>query len=290
MEIRDYLESLSGDQVSQHNAAQLEEALKEHETFIDAFNKDCCYMCGMKLSYFHASEPCMHWLLLPEGIKKTHVENYLTEPIGIFRIESYLRWLANTEAAFKNINDLPNDNPKGKLLETTIKFKNIEWSLNFGQSDLVGHPNSKNAAFPHFHMQILSDGMPFIRFNDCHIPFSNRDLFILEALKNDDLFGHSFLGGEGISAILDGDQLKIIDENMIPIENTEDATFHTKSIIRFPPDLRVTEEDVFRLKEESMANKIPLRKYIKQVYPSSEITAITGPGEGVIKKKGRSKR
>lgn len=74
------------------------------------------------------------------------------------------------------------------MLETTIKYKNIEWTLTYGQSDLDGHKDSQNANFPHFHLQMLVDELPFIRFNDFHIPFSKEDLFNIKLLKKRQCF------------------------------------------------------------------------------------------------------
>jgi len=62
-----------------------EENAKQYEDFTDAFSKDCCYLCGMKLSYFSPVEPCFHWLLLPDGIKKKHLIEYLKGAVGYFR-------------------------------------------------------------------------------------------------------------------------------------------------------------------------------------------------------------
>ena len=66
MEIRDFLKSLSDEEIAYSNKQQFIEADKEHTEFLNAFNKDCCYMCGMKLSYFHEAEKCLHWFLLPK--------------------------------------------------------------------------------------------------------------------------------------------------------------------------------------------------------------------------------
>ena len=59
-------------------------------------------------------------------------------------IENYLRWVASEEAFAKNINDLA-DEGSGKLLELTIKYKNLKWSFSCGESDLNGHEGGAEA-------------------------------------------------------------------------------------------------------------------------------------------------
>lgn len=288
MEVRDFLKSLSPELINEGNKQQFIEADEEHTEFLTAFKKDCCYLCGMKLSYFNESEKCFHWFLLPDGIRKKHFKEYLTEDFGFFQLESYLRWVANTDENIKNINDLRNKNPDGKLVETTIKYKNIEWSLNFGQTDLLGHTGSSNGDFPHFHMQIFKDERPFISFNNYHIPFSDYDKFMLKAIENEDLVEHLNLHGEGISVIEKESELEWIDDKMVPCENEDDATFHTRSFFEMPEGETITGDRILELKEEARKKGIPLRKYMKEMIPNIRIQSEVNPGKGVIEKKTRN--
>jgi len=290
MEIRDFLDSLPQEMIEKGNLEQIANADKEHKEFLSAFNNGFCYLCGMKLSYLNISEKCFHWFLLPDGIKKKYFDEYLTEPIGFFQIESYLRWVANTETYIKNINDLKNENPNGKLIETTIKYKHIDWSLNFGRTDLNGHETSKYATFPHFHLQILNNNLPFIGFDDYHIPFSKHDLFIIEAIKNEDIVEHHYLFGEGIGLIENEVDLKWIDQRMIPCESEEEATFHTRSFIQIPENIVITIDEIEEMRKESKDKGISFRKYIKEKIPNIKIISETFPGQGVVNKKKRKKR
>lgn len=290
MEIRDFFKNLSPEKIAELNYKQFEEAEKEHNEFLNALEKGCCYLCGMKLSYFNESEECLHWFLLPDGIRKKHFDNFLAKKIGYFQLESYLRWMANSVENIKNINDLKNENPNGKLIEDTIKFKNIEWSINFGITDLEGHTNSNNANFPHFHIQIFKDNLPFIRFNDYHVPFSKHDLFKLESIRNSDLVEHLYLHGEGISVIENENELKWFDEKMVPCKNEDEATFHTRSLFIIPNEESITVEQLNNLKQVAKEKAIPVRKYIKELIPNVIIYSKVHPGKGVVKKKTRNKR
>ena len=176
MKIKEILENLTPEEIEKENLEHLKENEEIFEEFKDAYFKKCCSLCGNKLEKFIPDEPCFHWFLHPKGIKKRDFKEYLSNPVDFFLLESYFRWLANLEVPLKNINDLKEEKTSAKLKEITIRFKNIEWSLNYGSTDLGGHLKTKNANFPHYHIQMLVNEQPFIRFNDFHIPFSKTDL------------------------------------------------------------------------------------------------------------------
>lgn len=235
MSLRDFLNDIPKEEIEKQNQEQLRQNEEIYKDFQEAFKKDCCSLCGNKLDYFCEYEPCFHWFTLPKGIKKRHFKEYLSEPIGYFKLESYFRWMATLLAPLKNINDLSDEMTESKLREITIKFKNIEWSLNYGQTDLDGHFNSKNADFPHFHIQILIDNRPFIRFNDYHIPFSKADLFNLQLKEEaDDLIDFRHSKGEGMSFIEDSENLKELDKIMKVADVENSAPFKTSSMIKMP--------------------------------------------------------
>jgi hypothetical protein len=133
-----------------------------------------CWICGDALTAFDQAEPCPHWLLKPDGFEKEHFE-LLTQKYSLIRLEHYLRWVANEEAFAKNINDLA-DEGSGKLVELTIKYKNLQWSFSCGASDLTGHEGGgAHSKRPHWHFQMYADDKPFIRYNDFHAPLSERE-------------------------------------------------------------------------------------------------------------------
>jgi hypothetical protein len=290
MNIRDHLSRLSPEEIQSYNAIQVETHKRAYNDFLNAFEKGCCSYCGMKLNYFNESERCLHWFLLPEGIRKRHFESYLQEPIGFFKLDFYLRWVASIAEPLKNINDLSQNISKSKIVERTIKFKNIEWSFNYGETDLNGH-DSMNANFPHFHIQINKDDKPFIRFNDCHIPFSKHDLDVLQTIKEaPDLFEVRHIYGEGMSFIENQENTDLLDETMLLADDPNSAALNTRSIIQIPNGQSISSVMIDKLYIESRETKIPFRNLLKKYYPDAKIDIQIEPGNGVPEMKKRRKR
>ena len=291
MNTRDYIESLSDEEISELNRKEIKRNESMFKDFKDAFENDCCSLCGNKLAYQDLIFPCFHWFILPNNIRKKDFNVFLSEPIGFFQLESYFRWVASLVTPMKNINDIEEEISESKLKEVTIKFKNIEWSLNYGVSDLEGHLNSKNAILPHFHLQMLVDNRPFIRFNDFHIPFSKSDLFTIKLQKEEsDLIEFSNLNGEGMSAIKNIEDLDEFDEMLTKAPNEEDAAFNTTTFFKMPKDGPMTGDDLLEIFNESENRQKPTRHILKEKYPESEIKTIINPGEGVPEMKKRNKR
>jgi hypothetical protein len=286
----DFMNNLTPKQIEEGNRKQEAENKEIYFEFSDAYSKECCFLCGMKLDYFNPSETCFHWFLKPSGIKKKHFKSCLSEYIGFFKLESYFRWLAHIEKPFKNINDLKCETTESKLLETTIKYKNIEWTLTYGQSELEGHKGSHNGDFPHFHLQMLVDGLPFIRFNDFHIPFSKKDLVNIELLKRDDvLFRNS--QAPGMADILeDSEMLEMIDELCTIPENEEDASLNFGTMIQMPEGKTMSGEEIAEIFKKSKQTKRPLRHLMKEHFPGASIVSEVKPADGVPEKKKRKKR
>lgn len=286
----DFMNNLTPEQIKEGNKKQMAENKAIYFEFSDAYTKGCCFLCGMKLDYFNASETCFHWFLKPPDLKKNHFKDYLSQDIGFFKLESYFRWLAHIEKPFRNINDLKCETSVSKLLETTIKYKNIEWTLTYGNSDLEGHKGSYNGDFPHFHFQMLVDGLPFIRFNDFHIPFSKEDLFNIELLKRDDvLFRNS--QAPGMTDILeDSEMLELLDDHCTVPENEEDASLNFGTMIQMPEGKTMSGEVIAEIFEESNRTKRPVRHLMKEHFPDASIVSQVTPADGVPIKKKRNIR
>lgn len=273
--------------LKEYNTAQMKNAAKQFSEFIKAFPKGFCNLCGMKLSYFSPEEPCFHWLLLPEGIKKKHLIEYFKDAVGYFQLQSYLRWVASTEEKFRHINDLT---PENKLVETTIRYKDLEWSFNIGHNDFIGHKGSKNGDFPHFHFQVVKNGLIQLKFNDCHIPLSKHDISLFDKINTDSNFEHKFSFGEGMSVIESEEEMEWVDEDMVPSEDESEGTFHTRTFYEIPEHITISAEEFEKLKEESKSANIPFRKYLKEKFPEIKLNSQLFPGPGIVAKKGRNKR
>ena len=290
MKIRKLLENLTPEEIEQNNLEHIEETDTIFKEFKDAYSKSCCSLCGNKIENFIPDEPCFHWFTLPIGIRKKHFKEYLSDQIGYFKLESYFRWMATLEKPLANINDLPGEESK-KLKEITIRWKNIEWSLNYGETDLKGHLDSKNANFPHFHIQVIQNNRPFLRFNDFHIPFSKEDIFTFKMIEEaGDLVDFNEGIGRGISAITDPSYLRELDKNMKISDDENKATFATTSMFNLPDGKTMSGEIIKKIFLESKETGIPTRHLIKKYFPEANVYTEVIPGKGVPDIKGRNKR
>jgi hypothetical protein len=238
---------------------------------------------------FDEAKPCFHWFTYPTGIKKKQFEKYLETPIGFFRIDSYLRWLANSERPIGNINDLKHETSSTSFLETTYRYKKIEWALSIGHTDKEGHQNAKVGAVPHYHIQMKVDDRIFLKFNDFHIPFSDEDLFNLELMEQagDKVkFDHAF--GHGMGMIEDDKNLEIIDDEMTIKDDIDNATFNRQTLIQAPEEQKISGKLVQQAIEESNRTKEPIGKILKRLMTDGKITTIISPGDGVPKMTKRS--
>src|SRR3989344_3360006 len=168
--------NLSQEEIDKINKDELERAEKEYNKFVSEFKLGKCSYCGENLDYFNKDKPCFHWLLIPKGIKKNDFNSFLKNS-ECFRLMSYLRWIANQEKPFNNINDLKIESKDSKVFEVTIIFQNKEWTFCCAKSDFDGHERFN---FPHYHLCVKIDGNRFINFHDYHLKLSEQDLFELK--------------------------------------------------------------------------------------------------------------
>lgn len=282
MNIRDFYNSLTPEQIEEGNRKQLEENKRVYEEFSSAYKQGTCSLCSLSLTEFISSKPCFHWFLRPYGIKKKHFQKYLSTPIGFFRFDSYLRWTANLNSPFKNINDLKSEMNPAKVVEYTIRYKNIDWSVSIGKTDRQGHPDTKNANFPHFHIQMKVDNNVFIKFNDFHIPFSEEDIFTFrsrEEVSDKVVWRNTF--GEGMSILEDDEALEQIDKLMTRTDDIENATFNTGTLIQMPEGETMDGETLSKAFKESKETGIPVRHILKKYFPQASFMTEITPGDGV---------
>lgn len=282
MNIREFYDSLTPEQIEDGNRRQLEESKQVYEKFTSAYKRGTCSLCGLSLTEFISSKPCFHWFLRPHGIKKKHFQKYLSTPIGFFRFDSYLRWIANLECPYKNINDLKCEMNPAKVVEYTIRYKKIDWSVSIGKTDRHGHPDTKNAKHPHFHIQMKVDNNVFIKFNDFHIPFSDDDIFTLRSMEEapDKVVWRNTFGA-GMSILEDDGTLKKLDKLMLRTEDTENATFNAGTLIKMPKGETMDGETISKALKESKETGIPVRHILKKYFPQASFMTEITPGDGV---------
>ncbi len=285
-----YLTQFTPEEIKRRNKEQHKQNEKEYTLFREKFSKGFCYICGEPLEIFKEENPCVHWLLRPKGFKKKNFKP-IYEKYGYFKLQAYLRWVANEENIFKNINDLLAEKTDKKLFETTIRFKNIEWSFSCDKSDYVGHTTSL-ISYPHYHFQMFIDQKPFITFSDFHIPFTNYDIWQLEMLSHSDKFKHRFVFGEGMEHAMSAVSAEDIINNSSVAEDETQALYNFSTTITAEPGSTISGNEIHKLLKESKEKNIPMAKLARSlknvsfqtiIYPSADVPEIA-------KRKGRNSR
>jgi hypothetical protein len=287
-----FLSSLPAEKVARINEMNLKEATEQHKQFSEAFEAGRCSFCGDLLTAFDPVKLCRHWLLKPEGVGKVHVEQ-IASRFSWCVLEYYLRWVANQEAFAKNINDLA-DEGTGKLLELTIKYKNLEWSFSCGAGDLAGHEGGgEHSKLPHWHFQMYVDGKPFVRFNDFHLPLSIADAGFLEFLRaNPGKIQRRLPGGIAMSELLDESTLEhlvTIDGSGKTDDEAENAPIKLHTIIKAEPGKTISSEDLYNLFQKARAEGVTATSKLRE-FKDVSIRTIVSAGPGVVRQATRSGR
>jgi hypothetical protein len=283
-DLNKFIDSFSKEEIERKNREQQEDNEKVYKDFLTNLKNGKCFLCNEKLDDFIVSKPCFHWFTYPKGIKKKYFKNYLKNPIGFFRIDSYFRWLANTEKPLGNINDLKEETSNSSFLETTYKYKNIEWAFSIGKTDIEGHQNSNFGDKPHYHIQMKVDNRIFLKFNDYHIPFTDEDLFTIELFEQaGDRVIKTNSYGHGMSSLEDEGNLEIFDDEMTITDDFDNATINRQTMIQAPEGETISGELIQKALEESRRTKKPIGKIMQRLMKDSKITTVLSPGDGVPK-------
>lgn len=223
-----FLRSLSPEQIEEGNRLDHAEHERQVAAFHAAYTDGKCYLCGEPFDQMRSSHPCTHWLLRRCRFRKNDLLK-ISERYDYHNIAAFLRWCANEEALLRNINDLSNEKSGRKVISYTIKWKNIEWTFDCTENDLLGH-GTGHSSVPHYHFQMRIDGRQFINFNEFHIPFSDRDMFQL-SLRDDPIVHHSFgAAGSGMQEAVSVDP-DLVLEHTVPTLNGNEATYHLSTMI-----------------------------------------------------------
>lgn len=282
-DLKTYFNNLGEDYIAEKNRQQDEENKRVHVDFINNLKKGKCFLCGMNMNSFKDSVHCFHWFTYPKGIRKKHFEPYLKKTIGFFQLDSYFRWLANSEVFLTNINDLRDETSSTSYLESTFRYKNIEWSFSVGNTDLEGHAGAKVGAEPHFHIQMKVDNQIFLRFNDFHIPFSDQDLFMIELRKqigNELLINQGSLNA-GMSVLENEEFLEELDKEIIRADDSKTAPFNRQTIVIAPEGQTISGEIIQQAYDESIRTKEPISKIIQRLVKDAQVITHISPGDSV---------
>lgn len=280
-DLKSFYESIPQQVVELENKRMLEENEKQFEEFISQLKNGFCYLCNEEINSFDKYNFCLHWFIIPNIIKKKYFDKELNnQEFSFFRMESYFRWLAHTENSFHNIIDLQEEMSNNSYYEATIKYKNIEWSFSIGNTDLEGHSGASIGSEPHYHLQMLVDSKPFIRFNDFHINFTDEDLFNIEFMRQNSI-KRVHLYGQGMSILEDENNLELIDQNLTIIDDFENATFFTSTIIQAPEGELIKGETIQKAMQLSKETGKPFSHFMRELAPKASILKVIQPGDGV---------
>jgi len=289
-DIRNFFNQFSKEEIETINKKQIDEAERDFKILKNQLGKGICYLCSEEIDTYNLSTPCLHWLARPKNLKKKDYEHLFASGVGYFRLNSYLRWLANTEILLSNINDLRDETSGNKKIEFTIKYKNFEWSLSCSKFDFRGHDKTYGN-FPHYHLQMKIDGNIFIKFGDFHIPFNDEDLFTFQALEEaPDKFRYVETRGAGMQAVFDGFSPEELLNFMKTTDNYENAAYRLQTIVMAQPGKTISGDNIAKLAKESRETGVPMAKLLKKL--DANIKTIISPGEGVpeLKKRTPKKR
>lgn len=276
---KDVFASLSEEEIEKNNKQTLQEAEQEYQHFKEAFEKGDCYLCGHPLKSYSPPRPCPHWLLRPANIKKDSIPE-IFKFFPQFRVETYLKWVANLEKPFVNINNLNEEKDPTKIIESTITYKNFQWSFSCTKSDVEGHHNSKFGKEPHFHLEMRIDGNIFIKFNDFHIPFHEEDIFMI-AMHNQDAVPFQLMAnyGEGMEELFSGCSPEDLIDSLK--QSSEDSAEHLnlQTLLMADEDETYSGEEIFNLIQESKETGIPFAKLALKLKGTKRV--LITPGDDV---------
>ncbi|MGL4396110.1 MAG: hypothetical protein ACRCS9_06195 [Hyphomicrobium sp.] len=284
-----YIAALTPEQLADGNRRQVKHAQAEYDQFLKRFQSGDCYLCIQPLKYFDRATPCLHWLLKPDGFRKSDLPA-LAEKFGFFQFQSFLRWVANTAAFARNINDLPEEGSGNKLFEATIRYKETEWSFSCGESDYAGHPNSRSGRLPHYHLQMRINRRPFINFNDYHLPFSDMDVVHIEATRAvPDFAKHQVLFGEGLKDVLNEDTLRKIVPASVPATDPDNADYHIQSFVQSDPGTAISGDEIYALQLEARSKNVQLASLLHKL-KHVQISIAVMPGPATVEQATRTGR
>lgn len=288
------IKSRSQEEAVFHFEQQKEQYDIEYNSFLEHYEKDECYLCGKPIHTISKNTPCLHWLLRQCKFRKKDFSK-ITDNYDYYNIASYLRWVTNVETGSKDINNLKEESSERKLFEITIRWKNIEWTLDCSKNDFSGHKGSKTD-FPHWHFQMRIDGRQFINFSDYHIPLTKNDqLKIVMENDPDSGFHHTFgPGGLGMQEHMDSlqENTETFLENATVTSNPDEGAFHMQSIVK-GPEGGISGEIINEAIEMSKSTKKPIAYCLQQLLadePGVSIKTITSPSESVPEIAKRSER
>lgn len=267
------LAALTEEERKQHNNAQIAESDRQHSAFRAAFREGGCYICHRPLGEFVEKDPCLHWFLRPEGVRKRHYP-LVADKFGMMAIQSWIRWVANEGEWAKNIADTADAD---HLVQVTAGYGDYEWSISCSRADFNGHAG-RNSSFPHYHLQMKIKGRPFISYNDFHLPVHHEEAILLRAMevsgaKSKFAHGESF---DDLMAAVDPQWVVDLPKTTADPKN---AHFSMHTFIMADEGTAISGDAIYDLVQKARAKGVSVASLADSVPNASARTLITeGPG------------
>lgn len=283
------LQSMAPEERERISLENVQRTSEEHAEFSSAFARGHCYICDHPLSSFSKPRPCLHWFLKPKGFKKNDIPA-IAERFSAFQTQTYLRWVANTEAFAKNINDLTEEGAGTKLIELTVRFRSLEWSFSCAETDYLGHQNSQHAKHPHYHLQMRLDQRPFANFSDFHLPLHEGDILSIETKRRlPNIVKHKFPHGEGMSEVLNDDTVETLVLHGVSAQNEDEASLKLDTIAMAEDGTTISGNDLYEIIQEAKAKGVTVASLMHKLKNARTQVYVT-PGPSVVKQAPRTGR
>lgn len=263
-------------------------AREDFEKMKNALNQSLCSFCSQPITFFDKDNPCLHWLLWEaNNLKKKHFPTLFNKK-GFRQISTYLRWVANSEKSFVNINDLVEEGKSNNIIDLTIRYKNLEWSFICSENDRKGHQNKHKGQKPHYHFQMKKDGKVVINYSGFHFPFTDYDefCFAVSAGKFEKLRASDGRAA-GVETVLNTINPEDLINTMRYTKNEHDAPFKTDILIEAEEGHTISGDEIADLIQERNKTGSSMAKLVEKL-KNVKITRIISPGPGVPKKSKRN--
>ncbi len=263
------------------------QAREDFEKVKKALHKGSCSFCSQGINYFDKKNPCLHWLLWQAtSLKKKHFSQLFKEK-GFHNISTYLRWIANCEKPFVNINDLTEEGKSTNIIDLTVRYKNLEWSFICSKNDKQGHPGTQKGKDPHYHFQMKKDELVVIKYG-FHFPFTDYDefCFAMSDKKLDKLRANDGKAA-GIQTILNNTEPQDIINIMTHSDSEEEALFKNDILIEAEEGHTISGDEIADMIKERDITGVPMVKLVEKL-KNVKLTRIISPGPAIPKKSQRA--
>lgn len=281
------LKKIPAETLEKMNQESIEATEVEYEQFRTDFANGLCYLCRDELENFNQNKPCVHWLLRPAGFDKKHFA-LVYGKFNYLQIQSYLRWIANTEVIAGNINNLEQEKNPAKIIEYTIKYKNLEWSFSCSKGDLAGHESGFYGRKPHYHFQMRINCQPFINYSEFHVPLGEEDLFYLPLLLGVvEKATYSHYYGAGMQEMMDSIDSDVLLNSMQRADGENEGVYNIQTFVEAVPGKTISGDDIAKLFKKSKETNVPISRLIVDLNNIGDVKRIISPGPRVPDQAGR---